>query len=232
MKAEVLLRRIGGVLALTIVAGLAYPLVQNSHHSGLAVMVAAAERAAVTHPVTVVLLDARAFDTLLEVGVLLLAVIAALILAHGEGREPSSLDQGPRPSPLLTWLVPRLAPIIGLVASYLLWAGATRPGGAFQGGTVLAAGGLILLLAKQLQPPPLKWPIRLWLCAGLLPFLTAGLLTLILGGNLLEYPEGLGKTLILVIEIGIMLSTALSFVVLALGVLLTLPSGNFPGDDT
>lgn len=160
----------------------------------------------VEHPVTAVLLNFRGYDTLLEVAVLLLALLGVLALArhHGEGRAP-------RPAhPVLQTLARLLAPLMVLVAGYLLWIGAYAPGGAFQAGAVLAAAGVLLRLAGLL--PAWALPGRLLrggLALGLLVFVAvaAGALA---QGSLLQYPPALAGQLILLIEAGLTLSIGLT----------------------
>ena len=91
----------------------------------------------VTHPVTAVLLNFRGYDTLLEVAVLLLPLLGMLALAPAR---PASAGRAPV-EPVLATLARLLAPLMILVAGYLLWAGAHRPGGALQAAAVLAAAG-------------------------------------------------------------------------------------------
>lgn len=122
------------------------------------------------HPVTAVLLGFRAYDTLLEVAVLLLAVLAATAAAGGAAEEAERTA----PEPVLTAMVGFVVPLMLLVAGYLLWAGAKEPGGAFQAGAVLAAAGVLLRLAGKLPPPDPEAPgVRIGLAAGLAVFLGA-----------------------------------------------------------
>lgn len=158
----------------------------------------------VAHPVTAVLLNFRAYDTLLEIAVLLLALI--VILASGlepANRQPRAVD------PALQTLARLATPLMIVVAVYLLWAGAFRPGGAFQAGAVLAAAAVLLHLSGLLpswQAPSLR--LRWGLTAGLLIFLAipAGLLS---QGALLQYPPAQAGMLILLIEAGLTVSLGL-----------------------
>lgn len=120
------------------------------------------------HPVTAVLLGFRAWDTLLEIAVLLLAILGAAAAAGGEPRRPAP----PPHDPVLSALVNALVPVMILVAGYLLWAGTKQPGGAFQAGAVLAAAGVLLGLAGALPAlDPERPALRLWLAGGLALFL-------------------------------------------------------------
>lgn len=158
----------------------------------------------VAHPVTAVLLNFRGYDTLLEVAVLLLALV--VILAGGV---EAASDRPRAVYPVLQALARLVAPLMIIVAVYLLWAGAFRPGGAFQAGAVLAAAAVLLHLTAlmpgwQLPAPMLRWG----LAAGFLIFVAvaAGLLT---QGALLQYPPARAGMWILLIEAGLTLSLGL-----------------------
>lgn len=158
----------------------------------------------VEHPVTAVLLNFRGYDTLLEIAVLLLALIVIL----GCGIDPAS-DRPHAVNPVLQTLARLAAPLMIVVAVYLLWAGAFRPGGAFQAGAVLAAAAVLLHLTGQMpswQEPARN--LRWGLSAGFLLFLAvaAGLL---FQGALLQYPPAWAGILILLIESGLTISLGL-----------------------
>ncbi len=93
-----------------------------------------------TNPVTAVLLNYRGYDTLLEVGVLLLAIVGVWSLRRADWQDGESRDR-----PLLGSLLRVALPVLTLAAGYLLWIGAFAPGGAFQGGAMLG-GALVLAL--------------------------------------------------------------------------------------
>lgn len=127
----------------------------------------AAPQTGAAHPVTAVLLGFRAYDTLLEIAVLLLAVLAAT------GAAPPK-EQAQEAEPVLRALVNLVVPLMLLVAGYLLWAGTTQPGGAFQAGAVLGAAGVLLSLAGVLpRLDPERPAMRFALAAGLAVFLAA-----------------------------------------------------------
>lgn len=152
----------------------------------------------VAHPVTAVLLNFRSFDTLLEIGVLLLAVVVALALREAQPDRPDRLGHA---NPLLRAVMAWLLPLMLLVAAYLLWAGSTRPGGAFQAGAVLAAAGVLLRLAGVRLPGFERRAVtRVLLVAGLALFVAVGLLPLSWGDALLHYPPHYAGVLILAIE--------------------------------
>lgn len=159
----------------------------------------------VEHPVTAVLLNFRGYDTLLEVAVLLLALLGMWAArgteAPGRGAE--------RDDALLRALAGLVVPLMILAAGYLLWAGAHRPGGAFQAGAVLAAAAVLLHLAGWLPAwSAPRWPLRLGLAAGFLVFLAVA--ALLLGqGALLRYPPEHAGALILLVEAGLTISLGL-----------------------
>jgi multisubunit Na+/H+ antiporter MnhB subunit len=162
----------------------------------------------VDSPITAVLLNFRAYDTFLEVGVLLLASIGCLTL-----RGLFQADSPPPPvgsrGPLLGAMTHLLIPMMLLIGGYLLWAGGHAPGGAFQAGSVLGAAGILLLLGNgggfSLGP---QWFRRSALALGFSVFL------LLAGGigigkkNLLEYPLAWSGGLILLLETVVALSIA------------------------
>lgn len=103
------------------------------------------------HGVTGVLLAFRAYDTLLESAVLMAAGVVVLALGRGPG---PSLGYTGGPVPVvpgpLRWLVRLIAPVLLLFGLWLMFAGSSDFGGAFQSGAVLA-GMLILLRVGQVK---------------------------------------------------------------------------------
>ncbi|HRP96100.1 MAG TPA: MnhB domain-containing protein [Rhodocyclaceae bacterium] len=187
---------------------------------------ASLDASGVSHPVTAVLLNFRSFDTLLEVGVLLLAVVIALALREAQPDHPDRMGLD---NPLLRAVMAWLLPLMLSVAGYLLWAGSSRPGGAFQAGAVLAAAGVLLRLAGVTLPgfnrPAL---LRSGLAIGLLVFVIVGAAATAGGGALLEYPVALAGGLIVLIELALTLSIALALLSLFR---LAPPHADHPGDD-
>lgn len=161
----------------------------------------------VAHPVTAVLLNFRGYDTLLEVAVLLLALFGVFALSR---HADAHVHPDAPAHPVLQTLARLLAPLMVLVAGYLLWVGAYAPGGAFQAGAVLAAAGVLLRLAGLLpawaQPSVL---LRGGLALGLLVFLAVAVAGLP-QGELLHYPPALASPLILLVEAGLTLSIGLT----------------------
>ncbi len=158
----------------------------------------------VEHPVTAVLLNFRGYDTMLEVAVLLLALLGMLAAGVAPMRSASI-----KPDPVLIMLARALAPMMVMVAGYLLWAGAFRPGGAFQAGAVLAAAGVMLRLAGLLPVwtmPGLR--MRYALVAGFMIFLLVAAGGLV-AGAMLRYPPEWAGALILAVEAGLTVSLGL-----------------------
>jgi multisubunit Na+/H+ antiporter MnhB subunit len=160
----------------------------------------------VDHPVTAVLLAFRAWDTLLEVAVLVAAGLA--VRAAGPVPRPPATEAGSLQRGLLRLVVP----VMVVLAVYLLWRGSHAPGGAFQAGALLAAAGVLIQLTHF--PGPLDRP-RAWQrpadMVGLGIFTAAALVTLALTAPL-AWPAPWAKAWILTIEAAAALS---------IGVLLT-----------
>lgn len=150
----------------------------------------------VSSPVTAVLLNFRGYDTLLEVMVLFLAVTGVWSLT----RAPFP-PRVPERNPVQIGAVRLLVPLMILIGSYLVWQGSHLAGGAFQGGAVFAAAGVLLLVSDlgwlRLIPSLL---LRAGFSLGPLTFLGIGLWCMIIEGSLLDYPEDTAKSLLLLIE--------------------------------
>jgi multisubunit Na+/H+ antiporter MnhB subunit len=160
----------------------------------------------VTNPVTAVLLNFRAYDTLLELAVLLAAVLG--IQALGPAR-PAVRPAGPLLAALVRWLVP----VLVVTGGYLLWIGAKAPGGAFQAGAVLAAAGVLLRLSGRASGGlPGERAGRWLLVGGIGVFTAVGLAVTVTGRAFLEYPENLAGALILLIEVAATLAIAVTLV--------------------
>jgi len=169
----------------------------------------------VDHPVTAVLLNYRGYDTWLEVGVLLLAILALFALRGGAHLE--NVRPAPHRDPLLTWLTRLLIPMLTLTAGYLLWLGKFAPGGAFQAGVVLGAAGAMLRLSGT---PSLDRigdvAIRALLILGFFAFLAAAVATSLSGRAMLELPPDRAGDIILIIETCATISIAATCAVLVM----------------
>lgn len=175
-------------------------------------------RTGVENPVTAVLLNLRAWDTLLESVVLLAALIGLWPLAHnGAWQEPAGPAHHASPEGVMAGFGRLLPPVALMVGVYLVWAGASQPGGAFQGGTVLAAAGVLCVMAGLVRAPGMAAPLwRLALVAGPALFLALGLAGLAMGG-FLTFPPVLAKGMILAIEMLLTLSIAVTLALMVLG---------------
>lgn len=161
----------------------------------------------------------RAFDTLLEKVVLLLALIGVWSLAQDRawgGR--AGLRLYTPPNSILVFLDQLLPPIGIMFGIYMFWAGANQPGGAFQGGTVLAAMWLLVMIAGLQEVPATsrRW-LRLLLVVGPVIFLAIGLAGFAVADSFLAYPAGYAKPLIIVIEATLTLSIGVTLGLLAAG---------------
>ncbi|GGC60660.1 MnhB domain-containing protein [Marinobacter halophilus] len=166
----------------------------------------------VDHPITAVLLNFRSYDTLLEIGVLVIAGIAGISMAKTTSLEDPDL----RTSDSLLYALQRwFVPLMLVLAGYLLWAGSDRPGGAFQAGAVLAASGVMMRLGgipmDFLRPGML---LRFGLALGFSVFLLVAVASALAGSAFLAYPEAFAKPLILIIEV--VLTFSIAMVLLAL----------------
>ena len=183
----------------------------------------AAANAALTglgNPVTNVLMAFRAMDTLLEKVVLLLALVGVWSLAADRlwGGRPGPRHQAD-PHGALAFFARLLSPVGIVVGSYVLWTGANQPGGAFPGGTIVAAMWLLLIMAGLVDTPPMSSRrLRLVLIAGPGVFVVVGLAGLCFGSAFLAYPVAQAKPLIVAIEIAMMLTIAATLGLLVAGV--------------
>ncbi len=179
---------------------LALDQVDSTRLSGL--VLSELDNSGVSNPVTAVLLNFRAYDTLLELAVVLTAVLAILALGPMRaGFRPA----GVLLSGMLRWLVP----VLIVSAGYLLWVGAHAPGGAFQAGALLAAALILLVQSGYDSNSGLNLPLlRLLLVIGIGLFVGIGLLMMLLNQNFLDYSTDWAGLLILVIETAATLSIA------------------------
>jgi len=215
------LRLLTGVLCAGIAAALAATMLLLPDPAPSLAPQAAANLPAtgVGNPITGVLMAYRALDTLLEKVVLVLALIGVWSLASDPlwGGIPGP-PQRVRADDALVFLA-RLLPPIGIVIGvYLLWAGADEPGGAFQGGALLAAMWLLALMAGLTATPAVSSRgLRLAVVAGPAVFLAIGLAGWALADAFLAYPEAWAKPLIIVIEVALLLSIAVTLGLLVAG---------------
>lgn len=169
--------------------------------------------------VTAVLASFRGYDTLGEVIVVLTAAIGVLFLIGSDApqghRSPSggNLVQGGLKHHQPLRIVGKIAiPFILLFALYVQFHGEYSPGGGFQAGALLAAAIILFGLLEGQEAAAQIIPggvLRAMAAGGALLFGGVGVVTLLLGGNFLEYdvlrsdPVKAQQFGILVIEAGV-----------------------------
>lgn len=203
---------------LLLAAGLvmAYaPLRETS--GGLAREVAAhLEPSGVSNPVTAVLLNFRAYDTLLEVAVLLLGVLGLLVL-HGR-RDLSRVPAAERADPVLSWLVRLVLPVMLVAGAHLLLVGSHAPGGAFQSAVVMGGGAILLLLAGGRSITAVRGRLlAAALLLGLSAFLVAAAVPLFTGERFLQLRGETAGRVILAVEAALAISLAVALAALFAG---------------
>ncbi|MFW2439913.1 MAG: MnhB domain-containing protein [Arenicellales bacterium] len=165
----------------------------------------------VSNPVTAVLLNFRAYDTLLELAVVLTAVLTVLTL--NEKRADYKVA-----SPLLQGMTRWLVPLLIVTSGYLLWVGAHAPGGAFQAGAMLAAAMILLQLAYPSRRQELHlYLLKILLVIGIFIFVLVGLWMMSLNDDFLAFTPAWAGTLILIIETAATLSIATALTLAYLG---------------
>jgi multisubunit Na+/H+ antiporter MnhB subunit len=172
----------------------------------------------VGNPITAVLMAYRAFDTMLEKVVLILALIGVWSLASDRVWGGVAGPVVSEPQGALAFLAQLLPPIGIVVGIHVTWVGANEPGGAFQGGALLAAMALIVMMARLTEAPAVsrRW-LRLVVLGGPAMFLLIGILGFAVAGDFLAYPVGLAKPLILFIEAFMVPSVAATLPLLVVG---------------
>ncbi len=214
--------RVMAALLSTIVAAMLMAAVLSLPNPAPTLAPEAAANASATgmgNAVTNVLMAFRAMDTMLEKVVLLVALAGVWSLARDRlwGGRPGPRYRADPGSPvtLHAQILPPLGIVIGI---YMLWVGADAPGGAFQGGAIIAAMWLLAMIAGLTDAPPVKdGRVRLALVAGPLFFLIVGLGGLWLGEAFLSYPAAYAKPLILAIEFAMTLTVTVTLGLLIAG---------------
>lgn len=203
---------IDGTLAVcvTVALGIAF-LGAPQAGPGIETEVAAAmPQSGVAHPVTAVLLNFRSYDTLMEVVVLLAAVIVVWQVDRGV-----SGVSDPLAGEVYQGFARVILPVAVTVGGYLLWIGATAPGGAFQAGAVLAAVAVLVLLSRLYTPAAAHRHLaRVAFVAGTVVFAAVALGVAGAGRTAFEYPTGHAKSLILLIEAAVTISIAVTLAAL------------------
>lgn len=152
-----------GALAVVMMAGVldlpapgtpdapAHTRVSSSYVAG------GAESAGAENLVTGVLLNYRALDTFGEVVVIFAALLAVLAVARtaGAAGDESGRSDGPGAitvSPVVSHVVRLMAPFIAAFALFVMITGDVLPGGGFQGGVVLGAMLVLLVVVRGRGP--------------------------------------------------------------------------------
>jgi len=165
----------------------------------------------VSNPVTAVLLNYRAYDTLLELAVVLTAVLTVLTLNEKRADYESS-------SPLLQGMTRWLVPLLVVTSGYLLWVGAHAPGGAFQAGAMLAAAMILLQLAYPSKRQEFNnYLLKILLVIGIFTFVLVGLWMMSLNDDFLAFTPAWAGSLILIIETAATVSIATALTLAYLG---------------
>lgn len=186
------------ILVSAFSAFLIFALFNQSFHSNelQALTVSQLDKTGVTNIVTAVLLNYRAYDTLIEFAVFLCVAIAVL---------PYMLD-----TPLLKLklqeesqvllIAKAFIPLTIVMAGYLLWVGSTKPGGAFQAAALLAGCLVLLSLANVQVVDFTKLGYRLLMSSGLIAFIVTILMLFLKSNSFLTFPVELAGISILAIE--------------------------------
>jgi multisubunit Na+/H+ antiporter MnhB subunit len=196
--------------ALVLAAVLALP----AEHAGLGPLAdASIAESGSSNPVTAVLLNFRGYDTWLEVGVLLLAALG--VLAISRTLEIPATDPERDETRLLPAAARAVALLGVIVAGYLLWRGTFAAGGAFQAGAVLGASLVLLRVAGIRTLDRLRPGILLAaLTVAFVAFGGAAALTALLGGPMLTYRDEPAAVGIVLLELAIGASTAVTLALL------------------
>jgi len=216
---SVALRLLGVVSAAAVATGLSLAILSIPPSEGLyRTVMDQLPSAGSDNPVTAVLLNFRGWDTLLETLVLLSALLGVWTLARDEdwpgraGRAHQTLSEG-----VLAQFGRVLPPVALVIGVYLVWVGGHQPGGAFQGGTVLAAAWIVVVMAGLLPAPHVDdRGLRASLLAG--PMLFVGLAAAgLLADSFLYYPPASAKYLILGLEAALAIAIASTLALLVFG---------------
>ncbi len=205
-----------GAMSVCVFLGVALMEIPDEPRGLTALAAAAIPESGVEHPVTAVLLNFRAYDTWLEIGVLLMAVMGMLLFQRRSDLRDIRLM--PSPEPVLHWLIRLLFPMLVLVSGYLLWMGKFAAGGAFQAGVVLGSGGVLLWLAGHSSVTGFsgRW-FRSLLVIGFAAFLVAAFVNMFFGQIILDFPTPYAGTIILILEGAATLSIAATVAALIIG---------------
>lgn len=226
-------RRRGAVLVLGAVAGAVVGLAL-----GVAVSRVSPERSpladealarvvdsGVDHPITAVLLNYRSYDTLLEIAVLAAAAVGVASLARRRVPAPSA------PSTAVRVLAIVLLPVLALLSTWLLVAGTSRPGGAFQAGALLGAALVVAHLAGVRVAGPRGRTGAIAVVGGLLAFIALAAGTALTAGGWLVLEPSIAGALVIGIESLLALSIAAGLAAMFLAARADRADDETEGDD-
>jgi multicomponent Na+:H+ antiporter subunit B len=194
-----------GLLAVLVIGFTGLPAFGRAHEVyGLVVDYTEPKLRAATDIVTALNFDIRAFDTLGEEFILFTSVAGvALLLRHLRDEDDDEQEQAPgieehrfagaSDGLKLASLV--IVPLLVAFGAYLVFHGQLTPGGGFQGGVVLAAGPVAILLAGRYLSMKAVAPKHLIEAAdsiGAASYALIGLGGLIFVGTYLKNPLPLG----------------------------------------
>lgn len=179
------------------------------------------ERLGAEHEITAVLLHVRAYDTLLEAAVLLAAAVTVFVVSESTrpGPGPSAAawgeqDMSSHETPAyLRFFAVTITPLLVLLAAWILFAGSTRTGGAFQAGALLAGTWILLHLAGS---APVRWAgksMNALLIVGVAAFLVAALAGVVLRGSWLALDPAWAGFAIVAVETALTPAVAVSLAV-------------------
>jgi multisubunit Na+/H+ antiporter MnhB subunit len=154
------------------------------------------------HEITAVLLYFRSLDTLLEVAVILLSIVAVSVVNPLYRHKVSEFN-----SAVIQTFTVLIVPFALITSFYILSSGTYQSGGAFQAGAVLGGAIIILYLSKNLHIDTDTFLLKIFYTAGLALFIGVGVFTAV-KQNFLAYPAGYEYYYILSVELCLMLSIA------------------------
>lgn len=168
------------------------------------------------HPVTAVLLVFRGLDTLLELGVLVLALLGMLTVRGA--RSLAAVGMTPPDDPVLQGVVRVLVPLAVLVSGYFLWLGTFAAGGAFQSGVILGAAGVLLWLSGHRGLDHANaWSWLGAVLAGFVVFLAVAVGTLVVADWALAFPPSMRSAMVQAMEIAAAVSIGATLTALFIG---------------
>lgn len=140
--------------------------------------------------VTSVLASYRGYDTMGEVIVVFAALVGVLTLLGIKSPRPAKPEDKQAPLPILQVITVIIVPFILLFALYVQFHGEYGPGGGFQAGVIFASAIVLYTMtfglndALRLTPPKVMQALA---AGGVLLYGGTGIVTMLLGGNFLDY---------------------------------------------